>query len=351
MNRLVSRIKKMSVRFSAVAMVFIMPLFVAFVEIAPLTYQLTYVRFNPDNIVEYEEIDRREEGLEMEGRIPFISQDSGVSASVQTQINSEIDRIFALKVSNAREQRSRVLMFDFETYFSRPYMSIILKSTATSASSKTEVASINFNVSSGELIRAEDIVGTHVIELADRLLVERIRRNPERYNPSFAGMRNDQAFSVTDTEIIFWFNEFQLAPGFEGVVPLSLRLDNILEVSLSRDDYHIRREFNVKMVPLNIIGQLGYNFNWHHGIYPEPHRVTVYHDDDLVIELTMGVNNYVRESRFTRSLEAAPEFTNGTTYVPISFFDQILSLVSYSIDERDNITFASYPVTDSWFER
>lgn len=301
----------------------------------------------PGDMIDYEEIDTREEGLEMEGRIPVLNEYAG---QLRYEINEEVDRIISEKIADAREVRSRSLYFDFETYFSAPHMSIILKSTAASASSKTEVVSINFDTRTGELISAEDIVGPHVVQLADRLLVEMIRRNPERYNPSFAGMREDQAFSVTDEEIIFWFNEFQLAPGFEGIVPLALRLDDIKEVRLSREDYSIRREFNLKMIPIRIVEGLGYDFTWHEEMYPYPHRVTIYHNGELVIELTTDVNDYVRESRFRRSLEAAPEFVGGTTYVPISFFDQILSLVAYSIDDSDYITFASYPVDDEWFD-
>ena len=300
----------------------------------------------PNGMLKYETIDTRIEGLELEGRIPSLTPNAG---PLTYRINNVIDQAIEDKIQEAREMRSRLLTFAYETYFADPYMSIILKSTAASASSKTEVISINFNTETGELISAADVVGSHVVQLADRLLVEMIRRNPERFNPSFTGMRNDQAFSITDTEITFWFNEFQLAPGFEGIVPLTLRLDDIKEVVLTKDAYRIREGFNLKMVPVNIVRQLGYDFTWQ--MDGSTSSVIIYHNDELVIEIFIGVNNYVREQRFTRSLEAAPEIIGGRTYVPISFFDQILSLVSFSIDDQDTITFASYPVTDEWFDR
>ena len=297
-----------------------------------------YMAIWPDSMIEYYEIDTREEGLELLGRIPALTRHSG---ALRSKINAEIDQVIAYKTANARESRARILAFSYETCFSYPYMSIILKSTATSASSKTELASVNFNVSTGELIDAVDVVGLHVIQLTDQLLMEMIRRNPERYNPSFAGMREGQAFSITDSEIVFWFNEFQLAPGFEGIVPLTLRLDDIKEVTLNYYEFHTRQNFNLKMIPLRVVRYLGYTLSW----IPEKDRITLHHNGELVIELTPGVNNYVREKRFTRSLEAAPEIIDGTTYVPISFFDQILSLVAFSIDKQGNITFASYSGT------
>ena len=293
----------------------------------------------------YERIDTREEGLEMEGRIPVLTTYAG---SLQPRINIEIERLIANKVSDARAIRSRTLAFDYNDYFSEPYMSIILKSTTTSGSSKTEVVSINFNTSTGELLNAADVVGSHVVQLADRLLVEMIRRNPERYNPGFTGMRPNQAFSITANEITFWFDEFQLAPGYEGVVSLSLRLTDIKEITLPWDQIHIRENFNLKMIPLGIVEDLGYILNWD----CETRSARIYHDNELVIKLNPEINNYERAQRFIRSLEAPPEIRNGYyLYVPISFFDQILSLVAYSIEDQEHITFVSYPITDDWFER
>ena len=298
----------------------------------------------PRDMIEYEKIDQRVEGLEMEGRIPYLNNNVG---NIYGHINNEINRIRSQIILNARESRARSVYFNFDTFFSEPYMSIIIKSTATSASSKTEVASVNFNIITGDLIYASDIVGTHVVQLADRLLDEMIRRNPGRYNPSFAGIRNNQAFSITDEKITFWFNEFQLAPGFDGIVPLSLRLNDILEVTLTRDLYHIREGFNLKMVPLRIVRQLGYAFIWD----PETGGTSIFHDGELVIKVFPGINDYIRESRFTRSLESAPEIIGITTYVPISFFDQILNMVAFNIDDNNTIVFASYLVSDDWFER
>ncbi|MCL2400118.1 MAG: stalk domain-containing protein [Defluviitaleaceae bacterium] len=299
-----------------------------------------------DDMIKHEKIDTREEGLEMEGYIPVLTAYAGL---LQSRINAEISRIIADKVSDAREMRSRTLAFAYDAYFSAPYMSIILKSTTTSGSSKTEVVSINFNISTGELLNAADVVGPHVVQLADRLLVEMIRRNPEHYNPGFTGMRSNQAFSITDDEIIFWFDEFQLAPGYEGVVSLALHLDDIKAVCLPWDQIHIRENFNLKMVPIGVILEdLGYTIIWN----CETKIARIYHGDEFIIELNPEINNYVRDQRFVRSLEAPPEIRNGYyLYVPISFFDQILNLVAYSIEDQERITFVSYPVTDDWFDR
>jgi len=344
---------KISIWLSIVALLCAMLLFGAFIQTSPnqFTYgnnltEYTRTPLWPDDMVDYTDLNIRVEGLELEGRIPLINQNAGL---LHIRINAEINRIRANKIADARSIRARTLTFDYEIYFSDPYLSIILTSTAASASSKTEVVSINFNVNSGEFVSATDVVGSHVVQLADRLLVEMIRRNPERYNPNFTGMQAAQPFSITNNEITFWFNEFQLTPGIEGITPLSLSLRNINEETLAPNDYHVRPGgFNLKMVPVRrIVEAMGYRLVWH----PETRSSTIHFNDELIIEIIPEVNDYLRsEQRFTRSLETAPVIIGTTMYVPISFFDQILSLVAYTIDNNNNITFASYLVTDEWFE-
>ena len=300
----------------------------------------------PTDMIAYNEVSKREEGLEMRGQIPYITDAAG---SLQRPINEEIDRVINNKVAEARETRARSLTFDFETFHADREMSIVIKSTATNATSKTTVASVNFNTQTGALLSAEDVVGTHVVQLADRLLLEIIRRNPGSFNPGFNGMRRGQAFSATRDEIVFWFDEFQLKPIADGVVPFTLRRNDILVHTISREQFRTQPGFNFKMVQVREVSEaLGYEVHW----CPNTSETTIFHNGELVIVLTPGENNYERVNRSTatRTLEAPPELVDERTYVPISFFDQILSLVAYSIDNQENITFASYRVTDAWFE-
>ena len=295
------------------------------------------------DMISYEVTSRRVEGLEIDGRIPLVTSAAG---QVGERVNELIDQAISTKISSARESRSRNLNFDFEVFFSAPYISIILESTTTGASAKTEVTSINFNTNSGASLQAADVVGEHIVQLADQLLVEMIRRNPERYNPSFSGMRSDQAFSVTNREIVFWFNEFQLTSGSGGIVPLRLNRSNIHEARLRPDQYHTRLGFNLKMIPVGtVLRQLNYSV----AANSDVSRVNIFYDGEHIIELRVGVNNYVRRERFVRSLETAPVHVGSYVYVPISFFDQILDFVAFGVDGRGNITFASYSVTDAWF--
>lgn len=294
----------------------------------------------------YTELSERTEGLELRGRIPYLTEACNVADSINAQIEMAVDS----KIAEAREARARSITFSYYIFSANnpDITSIVIKSTAASASSKTDVISINFESRTGAPMRVDDVVGVHVVQLADRLLMETVRRNPQDFNPGFSGMRRNQAFSVTRDEVVFWFDEFQLRSGSEGVVRFPLRFNDILEYTITSDRFHTRPGFNVMMVPLrDVVEALGYEveMDWEG-------RVVIYHNNERVIRLTPGENDYSREGRRgggSRSLESAPELIGDHTYVPISFFDQILNLVTFSIDNNGNITFASYNVTDSWF--
>ena len=299
----------------------------------------------PHDMISYKETAERAEGLEISGRIPLLTEEAG---QVGERVNELINEVISTKITSARESRARRLSFDFEVYFSNPTVSILIKSTTTGAAAKTEVTSINFNTSSGTKLRATDVVGDHIVRLADQLLIEMIRRNPERYNPGFTGMRREQAFSITDREIVFWFDEFQLTSNSGGIVPLRLRRADISTVRLTSDQYHTRLGFNLKMIP---IGTVLRGLNYTVSANSDVSKVGVFNDGELVIELKIGTNNYVRGDRLVRSLEAAPIHVGHYVYVPISFFDQILDFVAFSVDNRGTITFATYAVSDAWFDR
>ena len=278
----------------------------------------------------------RERGLDIRGQTPVFSSPTRVVAD---RVNAQIEEAVVAKVARAHETRARSINFSYEIFYYNNLVSIVLQSTTVSATTRTEVVSINFNMNTGATITAAGAVGGHIVQLADRVLAERIRRNPESYNAAFSRMRRSQAFSVTDQEITFWFDEFQLSATSEGLSTLVLDRSNIREFTLRSSQYHTRSGFNIKMVPLGITATaLGYTVRWNE----DTRTVGVYLQEERLIELHLGVNRYERENRFTITLEAAPEIIDDFTFVPISFFDRILSLVAYSVDSRGNIIFASY---------
>jgi hypothetical protein len=282
---------------------------------------------------------RREEGLEMRGVIPEINELYGWGRHA---LNAQIEQAVNNRIITAKEAKARSIVFEYDIYVTDSIVSIILLSTTTSATSKKEVSSINFEPRSGEIKSLAEAAGAGIAPLAEKLLTEMIRRNPERYNTTFnSSQLGTQPFFLTDYEVVLLFDEFQVLSSADGIMELALDLSRIETVTLSRDEYHILPGgYHLKMVPLRKVCEgLGYRIRWEAA---ENFRIEVYQNGLLIIELETNVNYYEIKDKKARSLEAAPEMIWGMIYVPISFFDQILSMITYSVDEWENITFLSY---------
>jgi hypothetical protein len=187
-------------------------------------------------------------------------------------------------------------------------------------------------------------MGYDIIPLASRMLMERMRRSPEQYYAAHTISLDNQAFFITERRLTVLFDEFQLSSMVSGVISLELRRENIHAVTIS--PYHLLSSdhaYNLMMVPLReVTQQLGYvahrnsiNRNleiWDMSAVPP----------QLVAWMITNTNEYHTQD-MTRSLEAAPYLNNdGRTYVPITFFEQILPLTVYIIDPFGYITFLAY---------
>jgi hypothetical protein len=190
-----------------------------------------------------------------------------------------------------------------------------------------------------EAVRFPEGVRINIIPLAERMLDEMIRRNPETYGAATGALDPDQAYYLNDEALVLLFDESRLTHGAEGVSRLDIRLDRVSYVMITEVEYSVWPGYNVKMIPFRMVcGALGYDMDWE----PAIRRVTVVRDGMPLMEMTINVNNYSLPDKKTRALEVAPMIMNDMVYVPISFFEQILSNVTYSIDPVNNITFLAY---------
>ncbi|MCL2708732.1 MAG: copper amine oxidase N-terminal domain-containing protein, partial [Defluviitaleaceae bacterium] len=244
------------------------------------------------------------------------------------------------KIAAAKEAKARSIEFSYQLYISGDVVSVVVYSTVSSASQKTEVSSVNFNPKDGSRVGVAEAVGYNIAPLAEKIIAERIRREPEKYSVSSVRLLPGQAYFMLDGLLVLLFDEYSLARGAFGVTPFAIDLVRVEAAEVASNEYYEISEYLIKMVPLQrILYSIGYHLEW----YPREHRADIYKNGSLQMSLIISVNSYFAgASRPRRSLEAAPELTAEIVYVPISFFDQILSLVVYTIDEDRNITFYSY---------
>jgi len=292
--------------------------------------------------VEEKLLSQRESGLEIKGIYPVIYELGNLS--LETAINEKIEIIFRQKIASARESKARSVSFSYTVTESQDVTTILLYSVINTSTSKAEVNSLNFNPYLRKWIGVNDMLGVNGVSLANNVIGEAIRKNPEVYYPSFTGIDQDETFLVEDEGVTFLFDAFKLAPGSEGIVTFTLYFDQIVEITVSRDEYWKNEDsYDIRMIPLRrVLETLGFTVSW----YEEDNGVVIGKSDLFTIEISPENNLYIKtddaNKAVSRMLEVAPELLGGITYVPISFFDQLLDNVTYYVNENEDIIFTSY---------
>ena len=295
-----------------------------------------------------ETLDTRQQGLDIRGRVPVITEEFGAS---HTTLNAEIDRAVDAIIDGTQRSQARSLTFDFNihntVYRSREVVSIVITATARGATDRTSVLSVNFNARTGALLTLEQVMGKDIAPLAERIIADMIRQNPATYSAAFSAPPTGQGFFITATNLVLLFDEFQLSSVPGASTRITMRLENIRTVTISPRDYRVSQDrYAIKMMPVRQVlhGDEGLGFDVSSGPRNRngERRITVSRNGNAIVTFETGVNNYQRTGVLQRSLEAAPVIISGRTYVPISFFDQILPLTVYDIDAQGNITFMTY---------
>ena len=290
----------------------------------------------------------REEGLEIKGEIPYLQN----LDSFGDVLNERIDGTYRQKVSSAKESKARSITFSLWQdghYSYKGISSLLLRTSITTAVSKDEISSFNFKPDEARLIGVNDILGPNGLVIAGKVISQNIRANSERYYTNFSGLQDSDAFYASDDGniIVFLFDAFQIAPGSEGIIAFPLKIDGVINTKPIKKDegYWIKNtSYSLKMVSLRAVcDELGYEISWNEN----SKVITIERGGDVTVSLKTGINTYMSRRAGARqdqrrSLESAPVMKDNVTYVPISFFDQILELVAYHVDENENIIFSTY---------
>jgi hypothetical protein len=279
---------------------------------------------------------RRQAGLEIRGVIPVIT-DAFESADI---INSHIeDDIVDSLISEAR-RRARAISFSYKYHASDDIVSIVISANVVTTLPHTLVRSVNFCKDSGRILSMNEAAGKTIAPLAERILAEKIRSNPERYYAALSAPLSTQAFYITSDRLVILFDGFRLSTRVGEVAGIEIILSNIKTVVLNPEDYRTDGPYGIKMIPLRSMLEyrLGYNVSWDE-VY---RRATISRNGINLIELGEDTNEYIILGTQRRALEAPPKMIGDYMYVPITFFDQILPLTTYTIGFDGSITFLAY---------
>ncbi|MCL2217798.1 MAG: copper amine oxidase N-terminal domain-containing protein [Defluviitaleaceae bacterium] len=298
-----------------------------------------------DDMLSERRLNRRIYGLDILNPVPDMTPAFGEGYVL---INQQINEVVTQIINEASRVRARGVAFDFDHHVSGDVVSIVIYADVSATPQRMLVRSVNFSLNDGRVLSMNEAMGEKIVPLTERLLVERIRRDPARYYAALYAPLESQAFFVTDAELVLLFDGLRLSSAYGGIDSIRLTRRNIRVTTIARSDYRVHiNGYRLMFIPAgDVVKALGYEAVW----VGEDNRVDIRRNNRTIIQFWPGSPYSPGENRYVlagaaqpRTLEAAPRMYNNRAYVPITFFEQLLPLTTYSIcPDAGSITFLAY---------
>ena len=276
------------------------------VEITPKTLEMTGTR-----------------GVAIKGIIP--------SVSGSTSLRNQIEQIVSAETGSASTSGASKLTFDYKIMESENHatISFIINSAVTSGSSLDKVSTVVINKNTLKIVSVTDLLGSNGLKIATDVVNEYISTN-YRNMPKINTLTSSANFYVADDAIYFLFDKYEIAPGSEGIQAVPVYFDKVESLILEKDDFYNNTEkYNVRMLPLRKVAEhFNYSVRWVSDVEEIQIRKKTNTDSTAYVPIKLNENSYMRIDGITpQVLESHPEKKeNGSTYVPISFFESILDV-------------------------
>ena len=146
----------------------------------------------------------------------------------------------------------------------------------------------------------------------------------------FKGISDTQDFYLKDNDLVILFPKYEIAPGAMGIPEFPMNLTDLQLNLTAKDGKIVIAGLEVKTVispdaqtvllPLRQVAEkLGYTVDWN-----EQERSVFLAKEQATAKLKIADKVYIANHKIPYILEAAPVIINDRTYVPVSFFEEVL---------------------------
>jgi len=257
----------------------------------------------------------------------------------QYKLNYQIKTDFDTYFSNAPANKIKNFKVSYEAIDYNDILSLIIYYT-NSVNSEQDVKSYVINKSLNSYVTINDILGGNGLKYCNKVIENKIKTDKNiKYSISSPNITDTQAFYVKDGNIVVVFGSGKAAKTQKGTIKFEVPKDKISNFVISSTDCYLISEYNVKMVPLRAtLEYFGYSVLW-----SDSQNTIAISKENMNTKITIGRNSYYKPKNSPKQLEAAPQIKNGKTYVPISFFNDILGLL-FAVDSNGDVTISEYTV-------
>ncbi|MDR3090875.1 MAG: copper amine oxidase N-terminal domain-containing protein [Clostridiales bacterium] len=275
--------------------------------------------------------------IAVSGSIPYvnISGRSAETNAFKEKINDKIQGAARSKIDEAIKSRAKAISFyryDFKPGGGDIINIVIYAEISSGNMARREAASVVFDKKEQKILGINDVVGANGAKLASAYVNSLRKKSPSKYVSSFSGISDGHDFFVTGNELQILFDSYALTKGNSEIEIVKIPLSAFRSFKLQLEGEDMPANNLAPLLPLRDVAEnFGFSVEWKGAGQP----ISVSRGS-FETSVTIGVNEYLKGSAVIK-LESAPASHNGATYVPITFFEEVLGL-SYYVDENGEAT-------------
>lgn len=299
------------------------------------SYNVKSFSYEKTNTKDYisKNIDIQKNNLIISGSYPIISNLK--SPIFEKNLNQNIDQIIKTKITSYNQKSSKKIIISYDIIKSNDILSIIIY-FKNSFTNETDISTLNINTKLNKYLLLNDILGANGINFANKVVYSKTSEMGIKYKK----VTENTPFYVKDTNVYIIFGSGEITFPQKGNISFEVSPKDINNYEIVKENYYKKSEYNVKMVPLrSTLEYFGYKAQWK----KDTNSITVLKDNKVISYLIIGENKYSKNNKFIRTLEFAPEVKNSITYVPISFFSEVLDFL-FAVDNNESIIISSYKI-------
>ncbi len=269
-------------------------------------------------------------GLEISGFVPQLKYTA--SPTVQGTVNLKVRNFVQEVIKNAKKSNySRKISFFYKDYSNTTTGNIVSCSVTASVTSSTtknyETAfTVDLKTPKPRVLTLENVLNSkNAMPIVNTIINNSIANHPDKFNITEKKDPENDNFYIENNYAKVIYNNYTF----------SIRFGSIKDFTLDKN-YYSKETFDLKMIPLRTVcEQFGYTIT-----YNGRTKSISIEKGDFETSIKIGENSYYTDIKRKRTLDASPELSRGVTYVPITFFEQILGIY-YKIENKE-ITFSQY---------
>lgn len=300
-----------------------------------LSFQPLVYADSPSDYAGSKNVSSNKNNIKITGNIPVIK--NLINPIFQYKLNKTIENVYNEKISAAETKKIRSLNFSYEIISDTGHISILIYSTNVSTG-QSEITSFVITKAINEYTSINSILGSNGTTFVNKYIANKINSDTEIKYFNFTPITANSPFYIKNGNVSVIFGAGSIAPVSKGTIRFEIPSENLINLNVPSENYYTKPLYGVKMINLRYALQsFGYALDWD----SKQNKITVSKSGTTITSITVGRNSYPKGKFSPKQLEYAPEIRNGHTYVPISFFEEIIGLLA-SADEKGNITISSF---------